>query len=181
MLFGRQVMIPRWLTQIVFAIQSHLRRCQMATSHSICQCWCSETQGIYKHAYKVLEQIEEQVLNWTHTNLRLKTTHHIPTTNSTHDYFWFVWTDVAEKHIYNHAQKQFLFIRKLIITTSLTTHTTTKQWCMYCSTCSKPSYEHSYLLHFCSWTKTKHVFEFGCPLNLCNVISKNMFPKSHVQ
>ena len=49
--------------------------------------------------HKVLEQIEEQVaLNWTHTTLRLKQ-HiiHIPTTNSTHDDFWFVWTDVAEK------------------------------------------------------------------------------------
>ena len=49
-----------------------------------------------------------------------------------------------------------------------------KQWCMYCSTCSKSFYEHSYLLHFCSWTNTKHVFDLGCPLNLCSWIKKHV-------
>ena len=52
--------------------------------------------------HKVLEQIEEQVaLNWTHTTLRLKTTHHSHTDNKQHAWRWrwFVWTEVAEKHI----------------------------------------------------------------------------------
>ena len=45
--------------------------------------------------HKVLEQIEEQVaLNWTHTTLRLKTTHHSHTDNKQHAWRWrwFVWT-----------------------------------------------------------------------------------------